>query len=340
MKIQLSNELKVGLLSILALVIFYYGYNYLKGRNVLSSQNDFVVVYDRIDGLLGGNNILLNGYRIGLVESIDMLTDGSGKIVVHYSIDKEIPIPKGSVAQIVDDGLMGDKAVYLLISNSKELHQNGDTLIGEVQASLANSFKEEIMPLKDNINALVLSLDSTTKSLNKIVGSGEIEANLAALKKTLHSFDATAQSVNGLVNAQEAHIAGILRNVESLTQSLENNRSRIDAIMQNSETASRKLASLDYDKSVANLNQTLASTNTTIVELQKSLRQLNEGDGSMSLLLKNPDLYNNLTQTTESIDQLLTDMRLNPKRYVHFSLFGRKEKTNNTATPEQNIPEE
>lgn len=327
----MKNEIRVGILTIISLLILYLGFNYLKGKNVFSSEKQVIAVYDKVDGLVSGNPIMLNGFNIGIIESTDMMTDGSGRIVVTLSLNDGIPIPKNSIAKIVSAGFMGDKNLEIVLPNKKAALSDieyGDTLQGLVEVSLVNTVSDELIPVKDQLTVVMASLNETIEKLNLALDKGKVGESLATLNTTLNSFNSIAKKVDGSLGSELEKISGITANIESMTSQIQSSIPTLNSTLNNANTASQKLANLDYDETVDKLNTVLTRAEDAMLNLNNAISQINSGEGTAGKLMKDEELYNNLNQTAADLDKLLVDLRENPKKYVHFSLISRKDKKN------------
>ncbi|MBK8444273.1 MAG: MCE family protein [Sphingobacteriales bacterium] len=339
----ISNEIKVGVLSLAGLVILYLGFNFLKGKSVLATHNFYTVLFDKIDGLMEGNPVLLNGFQVGSVEGLELVADGSGRVSASLSIQDEVPLPKGVAARIVSSGLMGDKQVILVAPKNTTtaaevpLHQNGDTLIGELEVPLTTMLSEEVLPVKDKLAKMIDSLQITVNSINQTLNSGALQSSLASLQTTLQYLQKSSAQVNQLLAAQSGKIDGIVTDAAAITNNLKNNNDNINTIISNAQSTTQRLAQIDVQPSIAKLNGTLTQAESTIKQLTATIEKINSGEGSAALLLNDPKLYQNIEKTTRDLDALFVDMKNNPKRYVHFSVFGRKDKS---AAGENNVKEE
>lgn len=309
---KVSNETKVGALTAIAITILVLGYNFLKGKDLFTSTTKYYAIYNRVDGLAPSNAITINGYRIGQVIGVNLIPEDSMRVKVTLEIKSEIKVGDSAIAKIFDADLFGSKAIELVLnsSKSKRILNNGDTLISEVQASIVSSVSKIVAPIKDKAENLIESLDS--------IFGGETGANLkgtiANLNAITTNFKNTSKRLDGIVSSQEKRLDVIFANVLSISTNLKNNNEAITATIQNLKSFSDTLAAVKIQQLVANAENALAQVNF-ITE------KINKGEGSLGLLINDKELYNNLNKSSADLDALLKDMKENPKKYVHFSIW-------------------
>lgn len=319
---KFSKEFKIGAVVIIAVAVFYVGFNYLKGINTFGSQNRFYALYGDVANLHEANPILLNGFKVGQVEEMKMLHDGTGRIVVGFLItEKGLGIPEDSRFRIYSSDLLGSKAVQLQLGNSSEMAQAGDTLGSLVEESLSESVNKQILPLKNKAEDLISNIDSAMVALNAILNKDaqeDLAKSFTSISDALASFKKTAYRLDTLLIQERIKISAILANMESITKNLDNNSENISAILDNFESVSDSLAQADIKATVDNAKEAMEGASTV-------MEKINNGEGSIGLLINNDSLYNNLTNASQELEWLLEDIRLHPNRYIHFSVFGKKE---------------
>ncbi len=310
---KISKEAKVGLLGIISLGILYLGFNFLKGLDLFSTENEYQVVFKEVNGLQNSNQVTYKGVTVGRV--MDMETDQENdQIKVTLAVNKKIKVTDKTVALLADDGLIGGKLIKLNVLPGGEL-QEGGQLIGEIELGLADAAIQEITPALSHVDSLVLTLTKVVK---------EFEHTGAALKTLMASATQTTEGVNGVLAKNQASLAKITTNAAVLTSNLNDLTTSLDSqmtpIMKQTGQFTQNLSTLELEKTVSNLN-------TTIAGLQGILADVNNGEGTLGKLTSNDSLYINMDNTAASLDALLSDMKSNPRRYVHFSLFGGKDKS-------------
>ncbi len=310
---KISNEVKVGATAILTIIVFIWLYNFLKGKDFFSDSAYYYSIYDRIGGLAESSPVEINGYKVGVVQSIDFVDAESGRLLVAFSVSKEFSLPKNTYAEIVPMSLLGGMKVQFVYGDGPENYTDGDTIPGILATSVIDKVETELLPLKDKISDLLIVLDSVITSVNDVMNP-EFRKDLAG---TMSNLNGTTESLDNILNAKEKELLATLDNVNKFTKMLSDNSESMSKTFSNLEAITDTLAAADLYKSIYNLKESLGKTSTMI-------DNLNNGKGSAGQLLTNDTLYTNLTNSLESLNVLLLDMKANPKRYVHFSLFGKK----------------
>lgn len=290
--------------------MLYFGFNYLKGSDVFSRSNKYVVIYDNVDGLTASNPVQLNGLSVGRVERIDILQQRNNQLLVTLDIDKRIQVGRGTRAVLADAGVLGGKLVILQINQSGGLLENGDTLVADKEAGIASLIREKTLPVLNTVDSLTLNLNRIVKQFDR---TGLV------LTRTLEGVEATTGTLQLTIGENRENIRRLMANLGNLSASLTETEKEIKPLLSKASTFADSLNALQ-------LSQTVASANQSIATLQKMLADINSGKGTLGKLKDDEALYKNVNSATASLDKLLTDFRENPKRYVHFSLFGRKDK--------------
>lgn len=311
---KIANETKVGILATVAIAILVLGYSFLKGNDVFTSENTYYATYDQVDGLTVSKPVFVNGYQIGRVSGLTLRS--TGDILTEFKIDKKYDIPENTIARIASTDLLGSKAIVFELGNASTYADNGDTLRADIQQNIM----DKVEPVQKKAEAVFLMLDSVLTSINNTVNPNfqrNVNRSLASIANTLQTLENTAGQVDGMVGAEKSKISGILTNLESISKNMEQNNARISAVFANMETITDNAAKLDF-------TETMAKADKAVADLQSITNNLNQGDGSLGKLLNDDSLYNNLEDASKSLDKLIVDMKENPKRYLHFSVFGRK----------------
>lgn len=314
---KISQEVKVGLLAVVSLLMLYFGFNFLKGSDFFSSTKKYTVTYSSIDGLTPSNPVRINGLAVGQVKQIEILQNQGNKLLVTLELKKDIRVTQGSRAVLADDGLLGGKNIQLIINPNKPLLEDGGQLIATKESGLSTLIREKTLPVLDNV-------DSLTYQLNRVVK--QFDQTGVVLNKTLASANAAVGTLDLTIAENRAALRTTLGNVNRLSASLIETEKQLKPILAKADTFADSLQGLQ-------LKQTLGTVNKTVDNLQKLLAGIEQGRGSLGKLASDEQLYRNVNATTASLEKLLTDLRENPKRYVHFSLFGRKEKKVEPTTP-------
>lgn len=306
---KISREVKTAVLVILGIVFFIFGYNYLKGKNLLNSSRTFYTIYSNVEGLEPSTPVTINGLAVGKVQAISFTDDGSGKLLVELNINSNYTFSKNSKAQLYEAGLIGGKAVAIIpaFDNAEEA-KSGDFLQADVKAGLTELVNKRLTPLQEKIETVMLSTDTLLANLNQVFDNktkANLRSSIAGLNDIITNFKQTSKTLDAL----------LVTNQEKLTNTLSN-----------TEKVSENLSNITDSIAKANLGNTIAELQETISKFNLVLENIDNGEGSIGKLLKDEGLYNNLEGASKQLEQLLQDMKLHPKRYVHFSLFGKKPK--------------
>ncbi len=311
---KITNETKVGILAAVAITILIVGYSFLKGNDVFSRDNEIFARYERVDGLTVSKPILVNGFQIGRVAALTLLPDG--KILAKFKVSPKYEIPSNTIARLESTDLLGGKAIVFDLGTSKKYAEDGDTLNANVEKNLM----EQVEPVQKKAEKIISRMDSILTSLNATINP-EFQKNFnrsfASIAKTLETLEGTTKKVDNMVGSQSSRLTAIFANLESITTNFKNNNRRISSIMGNLDRMSDQLAKADVAQTVANANKAVA-------DMQTAIDKVNKGEGSLGQLLNDKKLYNNLNNAAGNLDKLMVDLKANPKRYVHFSVFGGK----------------
>lgn len=310
---KISNEVKVGVTALLTIIIFIWLYNFLKGKDFFSNSAYYYTIYDKIGGLAESSPVEINGYKVGVVQSIDFVNPESGRLLVSFSVSKDFKLPKNTYAEIVPVSLLGGMKVQFVFGNGPGTYEDGDTIPGRLAVSIIDKVETELLPIKDKISNLLVVLDSVITSVDDIMDP-EFRKNLSG---TIAHLNGTTESLDNILSSKETELKATLDNVNKFTKMLSDNSASMGKTFGNLEAITDTLAAADIYTSVSNLKESLEKTAILI-------DNLNNGKGSAGQFITNDTLYTNLTNSLESLNVLLLDMKENPKRYVHFSLFGKK----------------
>lgn len=312
---KITNETKIGILTVVGLAILILGFSYLKGNDVFSSSNKFYAIYRNVEGLTLSKPILVNGFQIGHVSNMTLQTE-SGFTVVEFKVDPKYPIPSNTLARLESTDLLGSKAIIFELGNSRELAENKDTLRADIQGSLAQS----LQPVQRKAEILMDKVDSSLAAINKILNpefQRNVDRSFLSIANSLQTLEGTTKKIDRLVGAQSGHIDAIMGNAEALTASLRASSGKLGATTANFERLSTDLAN-------SNIKGTLDNANKAMADLQATVNKINNGQGSLGLLLNDNSMYNNLNAASANLNNLFIDLKAHPKRYVSFSVFGRK----------------
>jgi phospholipid/cholesterol/gamma-HCH transport system substrate-binding protein len=307
----------IGASFIAAIVIFVWGFNFLKSTDLFKKETIYYASYNKVNGLIKANPVVINGLRVGQIKNVYFNPDLSGNIMVSLMLSTDFPIPKNTIARIFSSDLMGSKAVELILGNSKEILREGDTLPTSVEAGLMAEVNAQVQPIKKKAEDLMASIDTLVTAFQSIFNKAARE-NLAEsflnIEKTLANLQNATSNIDTLVVEESSRISAILINLDSLTTTFKDNRGNITAIIENFEMISDSLAKSEIPGTFARLNKSLDNVQTI-------LDKVNNGEGSLGMLINNDSLYLELNRSATALDSLLVDIKRNPKRYVRFSLF-------------------
>ncbi len=310
---KLSNEVKVGILVTAALASLIWGLNYLKGKDLFTARNRYYAVYRNVDGLVTSNPVFMNGYRIGIVNKIDFMPDKSGNLLVTLLIDKDVFVSKNSVARIFSSDLIGTKALRIDLGDAPLALSDNDTLKAELEYSFAQKVGEQVGPIKDKTERLIVSVDSLI-SIFKQLFDAETNGNI---KKGIGHLSNTMASLDHLMADDKSKLNTILVNIASISGNLKENNEQINHILQHISQVSDSLSGVHF-------SETITKADLLLAEMNIVFSKINNGQGTIGQLVNNDSLYQHLDNTARDLDWLLNDLKNNPRRYVHFSLFGRK----------------
>jgi len=312
---KVSNETKVGALAAIAITMLVLGYNFLKGKDLFTRTSNYYVIYDRSGGVVSSNPVTINDYKVGQVTKVSLLPEDSMKVRVDIEVISDVKVTRGSIAKIYSSDFFGSKAVELLISSETAEHEEGSRLKGEMEPSLVNTLSTIASPLKLKVESILTSLDS--------VFGGESDQKLKMTIDNIEyitaNFKSTSDNLDKLVAEQSKKLDDIFDNVYSISENLKKNNENITAAIANFKKVSDTLAA-------SNIAGVVRKAEATLAQVAAITEKINKGEGSLGMLVNNDELYNNLKNSSASLDALLKDLKESPKRYVHFSIFGKKGK--------------
>lgn len=305
--LKISKEIKTALLAIIALFLLYFGISYLMARSVLSNDRVFYAEYGNVGGLVPSTKVMINGYKVGKVQDIRL--QASGKSIVTLALDNDFQFSKNSIVQLQEDGFIGGKSLAIMPKYDGAPNAvSGDTLQAVIQVGMIDTFKNQLTPLQTKIEKMLVSTDSLLTSVNEILNQesrDNIKNSIRDLNTTVANFKRASGTLNTMLDTNKEKLDNTFTNVDNMTANL--------------SKVSDSLAKLELNKMVDDLQSTIKGFDNIIAGIEN-------GEGSVGKLLKDEELYNNLTGASLQMEQLLEDMKLNPKRYVHFSLFGKRPK--------------
>ena len=301
------QEIKVSLIVLGGIVLFLVGFNFLNGTSLLNKENTLYAVYDNVEGLKVGTSVTVNGLMVGKVNAINFLPQ-STKLLVTFSLRSDIAFSKNSIAELYEAGLIGGKSIAILpVFDQERALREGDTLPSQQKPGLTDVLSQQIEPLQQKLESVLTKADTLFEGVNEVLneeGKANLTSTLNDLSKTVNKINALSSTLNDLLGSEENGLANSLQNVNAITQNL--------------NQVSDSLAQ-------ANLKGTIAKFEKTATQLNLLLNDINSGKGSLGKLMQDEGLYQNLEASTKEVELLLKDLKAHPKRYVHFSLFGKKD---------------
>lgn len=298
---KLTKEIKIALVAIVGILIMYFGINFLKGMNLFSTNNTYFITFDDIQGLGASTPIYADGYKVGTVDGLEYDYKENGPIKVKVDIIKDLRIPQGSKAEIVKD-LMGNLQVNLLLANNpRERVESGGVIPGAVNGGMMDK-AANLVPV---VEKMLPKLDSILTSVNALLADPALAASLHNVETITSNLTVSTRELNTLMAGLNKQVPGMI--------------GRANGVLDNTNRLTANLASLDVQGTLNKVNQTLESAH-------QFTEKLNSNQGSLGLLMNDTKLYDNLTSTMSHADSLVIDLKAHPKRYVHFSVFGRKDK--------------
>lgn len=304
---KISREIKTGVVAVIIIVLFIWGYNFLKGRKILDPNRTYYAVYNNVQGLVPTSAVLINGLKVGTVSRITFHPTKPGMLVVHIEISNDIEFSKQTVAEIFSPDFISGKSLRLKLVQGGEYAKSGDTLAGVISTDIMGMINEQIAPLQSKVESFVVNSDSVMTNVNKVLDA--------------RNKDNIARSLENL-NQTLLQIRNISAKADKM---LSENSPRIDSMMINADKAMKGLSQISDSLQKANIGVTVAKMEKSVGLLNAMLDSINQGKGSLGRLMHDEALYNNMEATTKEMEMLLKDMKENPKRYVHFSVFGKKE---------------
>lgn len=309
---KIANETKVGIMAAFSITLLIIGYNFLKGNAIFSNETVLYAKYTHVDGLAVSKPVLINGFQIGRVDKLQLQSDGS--ILATLKIKGKYEIPKNSIAKLEGTDLLGSKAIVMALGTGTDFAQDGDTL----NANVAKGLLETVQPVQKKAELIIGKMDSILTSVNSILNPDfqkNVDKSFNSIASTLTSLEATSKKVDHLVGSEGSRVSSILANVEAISSNLKKNNEKINAILDNINTVTDQVAA-------ANFKQTIENANKAMADLQSIVSKVNNGEGSLGMLVNDAKMYENLNNASKNLDNLMIDLKQNPKRYVHFSIFG------------------
>lgn len=317
MKLKISKGYIIGLTVTIALIILYWGFNFLKGNDVLSNDRIFLAKYSDVGGLAKANPVKINGMNVGQVRDMYFSNDGKADIILELVIRNPIPVPINSTAEIVSSDLLGAKAVEITLGDSDVFAKTGDTLQSAIQMSIKEEVNRQLQPLKKKAETLMNSVDTVLTMLQGLFNkqnSENVAKSVEHIANSFNNLESTTGTLDTLLSGQESRIKRILENLELITSNLNGNEDNINKIFANLSSFSDTLARLKVAETIYQMQKTMT-------EMAAITKKINSGQGSLGMLVNNDSLYLDLQKSAHDLNLLLEDIRMNPKKYVKVSVF-------------------
>ena len=311
---KFTKEIKAGLIAILAIVGFIILFQFMKGKSLFTTDNIFYAKFDNVEGLEASNPVSINGLKVGHVDQIIPITEPDGKIhfVVKVTVDDNFEFSKRSTLEIFEPGLMSGKEMRVNLAYGSPMAKDGDTLKGAFKLSMMNNISSQVGPVKDQLQIVLKRVDSLMMNANAMTDAQNqqaIRALLSSLNRTVTSFESTSQQTNALLANNDPRIQQMLDNANLATIS--------------AKTTIDKYGRVADEVDVQKLNNTIDKLSLTADKLNGIIAGIQNGEGSLGKLTKDEQLYNNLNESSANLNNLILDLKANPKRYLNFSVFGK-----------------
>jgi phospholipid/cholesterol/gamma-HCH transport system substrate-binding protein len=318
---NLSNEFKVGALTVISVVLLVLGYNFLIGKNLVRKSDVIYARFPEVGSLEISSPVKIKGYKIGNVYAIENLDENISEVIVAISLTEKVNIPVNSNA-IINSVLTGGTLLNISPGDAKTYLKKGDTLKSSYTPDMLTKFMNSVDPVLINVKQAIDSLKLVLSNLNSVFDDN----TKANLKTVIANLKTSTANLSVMLNSKDGALAHTLTNAETFTNNLNKNNDNLNTTITNLKNTSQKFSELQ-------LNETVANLNTTITQLQTILQKANNGNGSLGMLINDPKLYNNLQNTVRSMNILVDDLKMHPKRYVSISVFGKKDKTTPLSAP-------
>ncbi len=325
---KINNETKVGALTAIAITLLIVGFNFLKGKSLFKSGNFIYAKYTDTKGLMISNPVSINGLQVGSVYELQEQDKNIDTIIVHIKLNKELNIPENSIATISQNPL-SSSSIVINLGDSKTFLARNDTIKTLDSGGLLGTLTQKLNPVVDQVKYTLMTLDSVMRNVNTIFDpytKNNMQEVIANANKTMAYLVSSSGQLNALLNSQTGDLAKSLNNVSTFTKTLADNNQKVDRMLSNLETSTNNFAKADIDGTINQLRGTVERLNVAVGKMDSK-------DGSLGLLLNDKQLYQNLENTTRSLNILMDDIRINPKRYVSISIFGGKSKGQPLTSP-------
>jgi phospholipid/cholesterol/gamma-HCH transport system substrate-binding protein len=306
--IKLSREFKTGLIAVLTIILFIWGFSFIKNDNIFKKERIFYAVYKNVQGLEPSSLVTINGFKVGKIDNISFHPQKKGYLIVKFSLNTDFQFSKKSIAKIYSSDLIGSKSLSVIPNYKGILAVDGDTLKSEIEPGVFELLNDKVAPLQSKFESLLIHTDSTMQSLNNILDTNtvnNIKKAIKSFKNNLLVFEQTSKVIDSMIKGSQTDFNEILNNSKSISQNLKQFTDSLNRV---------------------EIIATFTKLQSTLDTFDAMLSDIQSGKGSVGKLLKDEKLYQNFTNASKELEELLRDMKLHPKRFVHFSLFGKKAK--------------
>ena len=325
---KISNETKIGALTIIAVALLILGFNFLKGKSIFKNGNFLYARYSDIKGLAASNPVYVNGFQIGSVSEVESGNKTVTDIIVTIKLKDEYDLPNNSVA-IINSNPLGSPSIEIDLGNSGTYYSNGDTIKTSINPGLLGTFTNKLAPVADQLTATMHSLDSLLHNFNTILDprtKGNLQSVIGNVSSASASLVTTAASIDRMLNSESGSLAATFDNLKRFTGNLSDNNATLTSTLNHVDSLTNHLSQIDLDSVIHQLNSASA-------KLDSAMTAINSTTGSVGALLYDREIYNNLNKTVVSLHTLTDDLRVHPRRYVNISVFGKKDKGNYITKP-------
>ncbi len=313
---NISKEVRIGLLVTSAAVIFFTGFSFLKGSDIFSNDNEYIAYYESVDGLQKSSMIQISGLNVGQVADLELAGDKGVKVTM--SVNKKVAVTKGSIASLASSDLLGTKVIRLDLASGTELEEPGAVLKGDKDGGVVDKLSGELTPRLEELKGTIIAFNNALTNINSLVDKDNQRAITGAIQSLKVTSDNMAKLSAALGNQSE-HISSIIENTNSITSNLAKSNDAVQQTISNVNKVTGQLADAPIEKTISDLQKTTA-------QLQGILDKVNNNKGSLGMLINDKEAYNNLNKSLQSITRLTDDMKARPGRYINISVFGGKKK--------------
>ncbi|AZJ36115.1 MlaD family protein [Tenacibaculum singaporense] len=318
----MSKELKTGIVAVVVIALFIWGYNFLKGQDLFSANaRHFFVEYNNINGLNEASSVTINGLKVGKVDEIrfNESPNKKGNLIVKISLDTDFNFSKNSIAKIYSASLMGGQNLAIVPKYDGEIAKSGDYLKGEVESDIFSSVGEKLNPIQAKLENVLVGADSLLIGFNQVLD------------------EKSRQSLNRSILGLEGTISDVRKTLSSVNTLLADNKENLNTTLANTKKITDNFSKVSDDLVKANLGESVKKLEATLANVNGLLANMKSGKGTLGKLMTDEKMYTNLTNASKELEELLREMKLNPKRFVHFSLFGKKAKPYNEENNTKNV---